>query len=62
VNLGWGNFLKPNYPSPEQLALAKFEVEEASKRGMKIWIQDEGNYPSDFAGGMINKEYPQLRM
>jgi hypothetical protein len=62
VNLGWGNFLKPNYLSPEQLALAKFAVEEASKRGMKIWIQDEGNYPSGFAGGMISKEYPQLRM
>ena len=62
VNIGWGSHLKPKYLSPEQLALAKFTVEEASKRGMKVWIQDEGNYPSGFAGGLIDKEYPQLRM
>src|SRR5271157_907590 len=62
VNVGWGSRLKPKYLSPEQLALAKFAVEEAKKRGMKVWIQDEGNYPSGLAGGLINTEYPQLRM
>jgi hypothetical protein len=62
VNVGWGSRLKPKYLSPEQLALAKFAVEEASKRGMKVWMQDEGNYPSGMAGGLINTEYPQLRM
>ena len=29
VNVGWGSRLKPKYLSPEQLALAKFAVEEA---------------------------------
>jgi hypothetical protein len=62
VNVGWGSRLKPKYLSPEQLDLAKFAVEEAKKRGMKVWIQDEGNYPSGLAGGLINREYPQLRM
>jgi hypothetical protein len=62
VNVGWGSRLKPKYLSPEQLALAKFAVEEAKKRGMKVWIQDEGNYPSGLAGGLINTEYPQFRM
>jgi hypothetical protein len=62
VNLGWGSHLKPKYLSPEQLALARFAVEEAKKRGMKVWVQDEGNYPSGMAGGLINTEYPQLRM
>jgi hypothetical protein len=62
VNIGWGSRLKPKYLSPEQLALAKFAVEEASKRGMKVWMQDEGNYPSGMAGGLINTEYPRLRM
>jgi hypothetical protein len=62
VNVGWGSRLKPKYLSPEQLALAKFAVEEASKRGMKVWMQDEGNYPSGMAGGLIDTEYPQLRM
>jgi hypothetical protein len=62
VNFGWGRHLKPKYLSPEQLALAKFGVEEASKRGMKVWIQDEGNYPTGFAGGKIIEQYPQLCM
>ena len=62
VNIGWGSRLKPKYLSPEHLALAKFAVEEAKKRGMKVWLQDEGNYPSGLAGGLINTEYPQLRM
>ena len=62
VNLGWGSRLKPKYLSPEQLALAKFAVEEAKKRGMKVWLQDEGNYPSGLAGGLIGTEYPKLRM
>ena len=62
VNIGWGSRLKPKYLSPEQLDLAKFAVDEAKKRGMKVWIQDEGNYPSGLAGGLINTEYPQFRM
>ena len=62
VNIGWGSRPKPKYLSPEQLALAKFAVEEAKKRGMKVWLQDEGNYPSGLAGGLIDIEYPRLRM
>ena len=62
VNFGWGRYMKPKYLSPEQLALAKFGVDEASKRGMKVWIQDEGNYPTGFAGGKIGEQYPQLTM
>ena len=27
---------------------------------MKLWIQDESDYPSGFAGGKISEEYPQL--
>jgi len=51
VNIGGGARLKPKYLSPEQLDLAKFAVEEAKKRGMKVWIQDEGNYPSAWLEG-----------
>ena len=36
VNIGWGSRLKPKYLSPEQLALAKFAVEEAGKRGIQV--------------------------
>ena len=53
---------EPKYLSPAHMAQVKFVVEEARKRGMKLWIQDECDYPSGMAGGLINTEYPQLRM
>ena len=53
---------EPKYLSPEHMNQVKFVVQEAKKRGMKLWIQDECDYPSGMAGGLINTEYPQLRM
>jgi hypothetical protein len=40
----------------------KFVVQEAKKRGMKLWLQDESDYPSGFAGGNMIRQYPQLCM
>ena len=60
-NLSTGNG-PPKYLSPEHMDQVKFVVREAAKRGMKLWIQDESDYPSGLAGGLINTEYPQLRM
>ncbi|BCU77867.1 glycosyl hydrolase [Luteolibacter sp. LG18] len=37
-------------------------VKEAKKRGMRVWIIDEGKYPSGFAGGKFTRERPDLRM
>lgn len=37
-------------------------VLEAKKRGLKVWIIDEGKYPSGFAGGKFTQERPDLRM
>lgn len=54
VNLGPARGMNPKYLSPEHLALTKFAVEEASKRDMKVWLTDEGSYPSGFAGGKIS--------
>jgi hypothetical protein len=62
VNLGPSRGMTPKYFSPEHLALVKFAVEEARKRGMKVWLADEGSYPSGFGGGRISEEYPQLTM
>ena len=62
VNLGPARGMTPKYLSPEHLALTKFAIEEARKRGMKVWLADEGSYPSGFAGGRISEEYPQLAM
>jgi hypothetical protein len=52
----------PAYLSPEYLLLMKFAVEQAARRGIKLWFADEASYPSGFAGGLIGKQYPQLGM
>ena len=61
VNLSPGRG-DPKYLSPEHMSLVKFAVQEAAKRGMKLWIQDECDYPSGFGGGQISQQYPQLTM
>ena len=61
VNLSPGRG-EPKYLSPEHMEQMKFVVAEAAKRGMKLWIQDESDYPSGFAGGKVSAEYPQLTM
>ncbi len=53
---------EPKYLSPEHMNQMRFLVQQAANRGMKIWLQDESDYPSGFAGGKISKEYPQLGM
>ena len=53
---------EPKYLGPEHMAQVKFVVEEAKKRGMKLWIQDECDYPSGFAGGLVSERYPELTM
>jgi hypothetical protein len=53
---------EPPYLSPEHINQVKFVVQEAKKRGMKLWIQDEYDYPSGFAGGKISEQYPELTM
>ena len=37
-------------------------VLEAKQRGLKVWIIDEGKYPSGFAGGKFTLERPEMRM
>ena len=49
---------EPKYLSPEHMDQVKFVVQEAKKRGMKLWIQDECDYPSGFAGGMVSERVP----
>ena len=61
VNLSPGRG-EPKYLSPEHIDQVKFVVREAARRGMKLWLQDEYDYPSGFAGGKISEEYPLLTM
>ena len=35
---------------------------KACLRGMRVWVMDEGGYPSGFMGGRISRDFPDLRM
>jgi hypothetical protein len=60
VEAGYGMTAK--YLSPEWFALFKIAVGEAKVRGMSVWVEDEGKYPSGFAGGKFSNERPDLKM
>ncbi len=60
MEAGYG--MKAKYLSPEWFALFEFTVAEARKRGLRLWIEDEGKYPSGFAGGKLSELRPDLRM
>lgn len=60
--------IEGTYGTPEPYLSAgymegvKVLVAELKKRGMHMWIIDEGQYPSGFAGGLISKKAPEYRM
>ena len=54
--------LEIDYLSDTWFQRVQFAVEAARDRGMRVWIADEGSYPSGFAGGAITNQYPQDRM
>ena len=50
------------YLSPAWFQTIKTAVQAAKKRDMRIWLVDEGKYPSGFAGGKFSSEHPELGM
>jgi hypothetical protein len=50
------------YLSPAYFENVRIAVEEAKKRGMHLWFDDDGGYPSGFAGGKFSLERPDLDM
>lgn len=50
------------YLSDGWFKLVRFAAEQAQARGMRLWIIDEGKYPSGFAGGLFSAQRPDLRM
>ncbi|MCX6329793.1 MAG: glycosyl hydrolase [Bacteroidia bacterium] len=60
IEAGYG--MSAKYLSPEWFSLVKLAVYEAKQRGMRVWIEDEGKYPSGFAGGKFSNERPDLKM
>ncbi|MBN1783150.1 beta-galactosidase [bacterium] len=62
VTLESGYDMGSPYLSPEWLDMVKRTVELARERDMRVWIVDEGKYPSGFAGGKFTTDAPDLRM
>lgn len=60
IEAGYG--MTARYLSPEWFELVKLAVGEAKKREMIVWVEDEGKYPSGFAGGKFSIERPDLKM
>ncbi len=60
IEAGYGMTAK--YLSPEWFKLIKLAVEQAKIRDMRVWVEDEGKYPSGFAGGKFSTERPDLKM
>lgn len=50
------------YLSPAWFERVRYAVSEAGSLGMRVWLMDEGGYPSGFAGGKVTREYPHLGM
>ena len=36
-------------------------LDEAKKKGMKLWILDDTHFPTGYANGLIEKKYPERR-
>ncbi len=62
VTLEAGYRMEAAYLSPEWFDLVKYTVEQAKARDMRVWLVDEGKYPSGFAGGKFSQERPDLTM
>lgn len=57
-----GNRMEQKYLSPGWFNLFKVAVAEAKARHMRVWVEDEGKYPSGFVGGRFTRERPELCM
>lgn len=62
VTLEPGYRMSSPYLSEGWFESVRIAVEQARQRGMKVWLVDEGKYPSGFAGGKFTQERPDLRM
>ncbi len=62
VTLESGYDMGHPYLSEGWFEMVKKTVELAKERDMRVWIVDEGKYPSGFAGGKFTTDAPELRM
>ena len=50
------------YLSPAWFERVRFAVHEARRLDLRVWLMDEGCYPSGFIGGKVTRERPWQRM
>lgn len=54
--------LEIEYLSPLWFQRVRFAVEQARALDLRVWLMDEGGYPSGFVGGKVSREFPELGM
>jgi hypothetical protein len=54
--------LNLEYLSPSWFERVAYAVQQARELDMRVWIMDEGCYPSGFVGGKVTRERPWQRM
>lgn len=52
--------LKPDYLSPAFFDLIRQTVDECARLGMRVWLYDEGGWPSGSVCGRLVREHPQF--
>lgn len=57
--LSFPSRLEPEYLTPEYFKAYEFAVSEAKKRGMNLWLYDEGGWPSGGGCGNVLMNHPQ---
>ncbi len=62
VTIEAGYNMTAKYLSEDWFKLVKYTVQQAAQRNMRVYLVDEGKYPSGFAGGKFSEEKPDLRM
>lgn len=62
ITIQAGRGMKYPYLSPGYFKLIRYAVQVAKKKNMRMWLIDDGGYPSGFAGGLFSKKRPDLRM
>jgi hypothetical protein len=55
ANVGWTNYLRDE----NQWRIFRTGIEQAKKRGLRIWLYDEDGYPSGAAGGLVLEGHPE---
>ena len=57
-----GKGMDAKYLSPGWFGLFRVAIEQARARNLRVWVEDEGKYPSGFVGGRFTRERPDLCM